>query len=134
MATERRVGPTKDSSELELSSGPSSVLEVEPKLAARWTARNRQWKDRVSILTLWVSSEGVCGLVKVEILEKAIPTIRKVGYTHKGFVEYETLLVTSEGSKPARGDVEQWEKVGRMNWVAHQYKKKVEGVKRHAPR
>ncbi len=131
MATERRVGPTKDSSELELSLAPSSVLELEPKLASRMDELEiDKWKDRVSILTVWVSSDGVCGLVKVEILEKAIPTIRKVGYTHKGFVEYETLLVTSEGSKPAKGDVEQWEKVGRMNWVAHQYKKKVEGAKR----
>ena len=38
----------------------------------------------MSILTLWITKDGACGLVKAEILEKAIPHIKKVGYTHKG--------------------------------------------------
>jgi Protein kinase domain len=131
MATERRVGPKKGSSELEMSLAPSSFLELEPKLAARLDAlETEKWKDRVALLTLWVADSGDCGLVKVEILEKASPTIRKFGYTHKGVVEYETLLVTPEGSRPARGDVDQWERVGRMNWIAQQFKKKVEVYKR----
>ena len=77
------------------------MLELEPKLAARMDELEiDKWKDRVVILTLWVSSDGICGLVKVEILEKANPTIRKVGYTHKGFVEYETLIVTRKDPSP----------------------------------
>ena len=83
-----------------MSLAPSSILEVEPKLASRLDDLEiDKWKDRVSLLTLWFTSSGNCGLVKVEILQKAVPSIRKVGYTHKGFVDYETLLVTGEGSK-----------------------------------
>ena len=131
IATERKVGSKKDSSELEMSLAPSSILEVEPKLASRLDDLEiDKWKDRVSLLTLWFTSSGNCGLVKVEILQKAVPSIRKVGYTHKGFVDYETLLVTGEGSSLAKGDVEQWEKVGRMNSVANHFKHKVKAYNR----
>ena len=71
IATERKIGSKKDSSELEMSLAPSSGLEVEPKLASRLDELQAdQWKDRVSLLTLWVTNEGTCGLVKVEILSK----------------------------------------------------------------
>ena len=38
----------------------------------------------MAILTLWITRDGACGLVKVEILEKPTPRIKKVGYTFKG--------------------------------------------------
>jgi serine/threonine protein kinase len=131
VATERRVGLKKNSTELETSLAPFSVVELEPGLAERLAGLGAdKWKDRVSILSLWIANNGACGVVKVEILEKPIPTVKRSGFTFKGVVEYETLVVTAEDAKPARGDVALWEKVGRMNWVAHRFKRQVDGYKR----
>ena len=85
---------------------------------------------QVAILTLWITRDGACGLVKAEILEKATPYIRKVGYTHKGDIHYETLVVTPEESKVARGNDELWEQVGRMNSFANHYRNQVKGYTR----
>jgi hypothetical protein len=131
LVTERKIGSKNDGGSPEFSLAPSSVVELEPGLASRLDELEiDKWKDRVSILTLWFAGNGGCGLVKAEILQKAHPTIRKVGYTHKGFVDYETLVVTTEGATAAKGDVEQWEKVGRMNSVANHYKHKVKAYNR----
>ena len=136
LATERKIGSKKrqQRSRAEFvpvqriwSSNPGSP-RVSTSLAAD------QWKDKMAILTLWITNDGACGLVKAEILEKATPYIRKVGYTHKGDIEYETLQVTPEGTKAARGNDELWEQVGRMNSFANHYRKQVRAYKRTAPR
>ena len=65
-----------------------------PELASRLEDLSVDlWKDRVAILTLWFPRDGAVLLVRAEILEKAVPTVKKVGYTHKGHVDYETLTV-----------------------------------------
>ena len=96
LAIERKIGSKKDSSTLAFDLAPSSILELEPELASRLDdLRADQWKDRVAILTLWFPSGNPALLVKAEILEKAVPTVKKVGYTHKGHVDYETLSVSA---------------------------------------
>ncbi len=131
LATERKIGSKKDSSALELNSSPSMDLELEPQLAAHFdNLAADQWNDKMAILTLWITKDGASGLVKAEILEKATPYIRKVGYTHKGDIEYETLQVTPQGTKVARGNDELWEQVGRMNSFANHYRNQVKAYKR----
>ena len=124
MATERRVGPTKDSSELELFWRlPVSGARTEARRSSG-RAGNRQMEGSSGDLDLMGRKRRRLRARQGRDPRKGKSDDRKVGYTHKGFVEYETLMVTPEGSKPARGDVEQWEKVGRMNWVAHRSKRR----------
>jgi len=131
LATERKIGSKKDTSALELTLSPSRDLELEPNLAAHLDGLEAdKWKDKMAILTVWITKDGSCGLVKAEILEKATPIIRKVGYTHKGFIEYETLIVTPEGPKVARGNDELWEQVGRMSSFANHYRNQVKAYRR----
>ena len=131
LATERKIASKKEGGIPELNSSPSRDLELEPGLAARFDdLAADQWNDKMAILTLWITNDGACGLVKAEILEKATPYIRKVGYTHKGDIAYETLQVTPQGTKVARGNDELWEQVGRMNSFANHYRKQVTAYKR----
>jgi hypothetical protein len=131
LATERKIGSKRESTALELTLSPSNELELEPRLATRLNElAPRQWKDKMAIVTLWITHDGVCGLVKAEILEKCVPYIRKVGYAHKGAIEYETLQVTPEGMKPAKGNDELWEQVGRMNTFANHFRNQVRGYQR----
>ena len=132
MATGARSAPRRSSS-LAFDLAPSSVLDVEPDLASRLNElRFDQWKDRVAILTIWLPSNGPVTLVKAEILQKAVPTVKKVGYTHKGHVDYETLTVSAQETRLGKGDLEQWEKVGRMYAVAKHFKDKVKAYTPHA--
>ena len=131
LATERKIGSKKVGGSLELNSSPSKELELEPQLAARFDdLAADQWRDKMAILTLWITKDGACGLVKAEILEKATPYIRKVGYTHKGDIEYETLQVTPQGTRTTRGNKELWEQVGRMNSFATHYRDQVKAYNR----
>jgi serine/threonine-protein kinase len=131
LATERKIGSKREGGPLELNSSPSRDLELEPQLAAQFdNLAAEKWKDKMAILSLWITSDGAYGLVKAEILEKATPYIRKVGYTHKGDIEYETLQVTPLGTKVGRGNNELWEQVGRMNSYANHYRRQVTAYKR----
>ena len=131
LATERKIGSKRESSPLELTLSPSNDLELEPRLAARFddlAARPMERQDGDLDLVdhkgrrLWARQS--------RDPRKATPYIRKVGYTHKGDIEYETLQVTPEGTKAAKGNDELWEQVGRMNSFANHYRNQVKAYNR----
>jgi hypothetical protein len=106
-------------------------LEVEPNLARRLDGlRERNLKDKVSILTLWFTTGGACVLVKVEILEEYFLTYRKASFVPEGDVEYKVLQVSPDGESTDRAIDEDWEQVERMRHFALHYKGRVAQYKR----
>ena len=116
---------------LQMNSPFSADLELDPRLAEHLDRLDpAQRKDKVAILTVWVTTGGACVLVQVEILEKAIPRIKRVGYSIQADIEYQTHLVTPERSSLGKGIDTDWEVVGRMISFAHHYKNRVKAMKR----
>ncbi len=116
-----------------MSPSISTEREVEPELAECLDGLDSSQREGkgVSILTVWFPSGGTCCLVKIEILQKTAYGVKR-GFKHQPDIEYETLSVTSEGAKFAKGDDLEWEKVGRMHLFAKQYKNWFNGLKRQA--
>ena len=129
LVTERKIEEKKNNT-LGMSSSPSTDLAVEPKLAERLDQLEADlWKDKMSILTLWFTRDGAGLLVKVEILEKATPRVKRVGYSVQADIEYETLLVTTEETRPFTANDAEWEQVGRMHSYAKAYKSRFKAYK-----
>src|SRR5262249_10334011 len=124
-----RIERKEPRSPLELTSYATTDLELEPKLAEHMDGLGHDQLTGLAILTLWVTRNGNCALVKVEILEDYKTRVKKVGYSLQGDIEYTTLLVTAEGAKPGKGNDLEWEKVGRMNSVAKAWKGQVNAYK-----
>ena len=102
--TEWKFEPGRTGGPPLMSPSLSTEMDVEPKLAECLDGLDpgqREGKG-VSILTLWVPSSGVCCLVKIEILQKTAYGVKR-GFKHQPDIEYETLSVTSEGAKIAKG-------------------------------
>jgi len=129
--SERKIESNGHQGALQMNSPYSTDLELDPRLAEHLEGLDpAQRKDKVAILTLWVTTGGDCVLVQVEILEKAIPRIKKVGYTVQADIEYQTHLVTPERSSLGKGIDTDWEVVGRMISFAHHYKHQFRAMKR----
>ncbi len=131
--TEWKFEPGRNGGPPQMSPSISTEMEVEPKLAECLDGLDSSQREGkgVSILTVWIPSGGACCLVKIEILQKTAYGVKR-GFKHQPDIEYETLSVTSEGAKFAKGDDLEWEKVGRMHLFAKQYKNWFNGLKRQA--
>src|SRR5262249_51964563 len=119
--TERRLQRVRVAPGYEVQSGSTTTVELEPRLAER---RDGVRPDQLegkggAIGTLWVWREGKCGLVGVEILQDTRFGIR-TGYKREPDVDYQTLLVTPEGSEPKKGTDGDWEQLERMHLMARQ--------------
>ncbi|MFI5457252.1 MAG: protein kinase [Isosphaerales bacterium] len=131
LVSERKIESNGHGGALQMDSSFSTDLELDPRLAEHLERLDpAQRRDKVAILTLWVTTGGDCVLVQVEILEKAIPRIKKLGYTVQADIEYQTHLVTPERSSLGKGIDTDWEVVGRMISFAHHYKHQFRAMKR----
>ncbi|MDR3634728.1 MAG: protein kinase [Isosphaeraceae bacterium] len=90
-------------------------LDVEPKLAGELSEARRSQKEPLSIspalLTVWVTSGGVCRLVKVEFLVRFQPRYNPNGVPD---VDYFTLKVSPDGISPDKANDDDWETLPRM--------------------
>src|SRR5262249_40223494 len=123
--TDRKLDTRRSGDASESSSAFSTVLELEPRLAEHLDGLSpgqREGKG-VAILTVWVTRTGVCALVQVEILQRTAFGV-KTGYKHQPDVDYETLLVTPQGSRSTIAADDEWEQVGRMLSFANDYKRR----------
>jgi hypothetical protein len=128
LVTERNI--VQKARGLDMTSSFFTELEVEPRLAEHLDGlAPAQLRDKVAILTLWVTGVGTCGLVKVDLLEKVTPRIKK-GYLGQADLVYETLQMTPEGSRTARADDADWEQLGRMLHFANVYKGRFKAYRR----
>jgi serine/threonine-protein kinase len=131
LVSERKLESNGHGGALQMSAPFSTDLELEPRLADNLARLDpAQKKDKVAILTLWVTTGGDCMLVQAEILEKAIPRVKRVGYSVQADIEYQTQLVTPEHSTLGKGLDTDWEVVGRMISFAHHYKNRFKAMKR----
>jgi hypothetical protein len=110
---------SKPGAKFYLISGATSDLEIEPRLAAHLDELNSsQLEKKPAILTLGITDSGDCGLVSVAILQNSFPRLRG-GMVPD--IEYQTLAVSPQGAKPAKGDDKDWE-TERMLKLAKYYK------------
>jgi len=122
--TERTI-ESKRGNTLGMSSSASAEVEVEPGLAECIDKLDEdQLKDKMAIVSVWVASDGTCQLVKAEILQRYITGFKK-GFVPRGDVDYETLVVTPQGSNLAKAEDADWEQPGRMLHFANAYKNRV---------
>jgi serine/threonine protein kinase len=123
-ATERTI-QSKRGNAVGMTSSTATELEVEPGLAGRLDSLTEdQLNDKMAIVTVWFPTGSACQLVKVEILERYVTGFKK-GFAPRGDVDYETLVVTPQGSTLVKADDEEWEQPGRMLHFANAYKNRV---------
>jgi hypothetical protein len=114
---------------LQLMSHDSTELELEPRLAERLDVLTQdQRESKVAILTLLVEGDGTCVLVKAEILQQTRYRVKK-GFKNNPDIDYETLVVSSEETRPAAGNAVEWQKVGRWLPMYNAYKIRLNAYK-----
>jgi serine/threonine-protein kinase len=127
-ATERAI-QSKRGNTVGMISAASIELEVEPGLAARLDSlADDQLNDKMAIVSVWFPGGGAPQLVKADILQRYVTGFRK-GFGVRGDVDYETLIVTPQGSALAKSEDEEWEQPERMLHFANVYKNRVAAYK-----
>jgi serine/threonine-protein kinase len=112
-----------------MTSATGIELEVDPGLADRLASlADDQLIDKMAIVSVWFPSGAAPELVKAEILQRYVTGFRK-GFGPRGDVDYETLVVTPQGSTVAKADDEDWEQPERMLHFANVYKNRVAAYK-----
>ena len=105
-------------------------MEFEAGLASQIDNHWRNLEGRVAILTLWINDSGKPGVVAAEILQKFTPKL-KPGYgPGQADIDYEVLWVNPDGSKPAKADDADWQRVGRLNQLYLHHKHLVAAFRR----
>jgi hypothetical protein len=126
-ATEARIEPKGRGGSPSSLHHASHQLEVEPRLARHLdglTPAEREGKG-LALLTLAITSAGRPGLIGVEILQSYKARLKPAQASVKADIDYYTLVVTVEGPRPAKGDDQEWQKVGRMSAVLHDWRRQV---------
>src|SRR5262249_27963078 len=121
--TDRKLESRRHGGAAGTSSSFSTYLDLEPRLAELLDRFAPVQREGAAILTVWVTRSGACALVKVEILQRTKYGV-KPGFKHQPDIDYETLLLTPEGSRPVVADDDEWEQVGRMLSFANEYKRR----------
>ncbi len=123
----KEQGPRKT---LHLVSTASKELEFEPHLASQLDSEWSAIERRMAILTLWFTSSGDYGVVRAEILQKFTPRL-KPGYgVGQADIDYEVFFVTPDGSKAAKAEDSDWQKVGRLNKLYQHHKGMVNSIRK----
>jgi hypothetical protein len=120
--TERKLERKRRHGPLSWISAFSTDLEVEPRLAENLDRLALgQRENHLAILTVWVTKEQVCKLVKVEILENLYPRF-KTGFLNQADVQYVTLTVTPGKSERGEVDDAEWQRLDRLLLLANDYR------------
>ena len=123
VVTERKVESIGRDGVPQMSSSPPRDLELEPKLAEQLDRLGpAKWEQNVAILTVWITGDRACALVKVEILEQTSFRVLKGFGIGQADIEYETLVVTPDDSSLVKVADTEWEQVGRLNLFAKYHK------------
>jgi serine/threonine protein kinase len=116
---------------LELTEHGSSDFEVEPQLATKLDRLPRRLLGQsVAILTLWIDSNGNCGVVCAELLEKCEPRLKPGFGIGQADVDYHVRFLSPEEDKTGKAPDEEWQRVGRMNHFYTHWKHHVDGLKK----
>jgi hypothetical protein len=120
--TERKLERSRRHGPLAWNSGFSTDLEVDPRLAENLDRLDLgQRENNLAILTVWVTKDQVCKVVKVEILENLYPRF-KSGYLNQADVQYVTLTVTPAKSERGEVDDSEWQRLDRLLLLANDYR------------
>ncbi len=120
-------GPKKT---LHMVSVWSAQMEFEPGLAAELDRHWRNLEGRVAILKLWTNNSGKSGIVAAEILQKFNPRLKPGFGPGQADIDYEVLFVNPDGSKPAKAEDSDWQRVGRLNQLYLHHKHLVAAYRR----
>jgi tRNA A-37 threonylcarbamoyl transferase component Bud32 len=123
----KEQGPKR---ELHMTSLASHDLEIEPKVAAELDKHWNSLEGKVAILTLWVAGSGEIGIVSAQILQKFTPRLKPGFGPGQADIDYDVLFVSAEGSKAAKADDGDWQKVGRLNQLYLHHKHLVAAYRR----
>jgi hypothetical protein len=116
--------------QLELKAGTDAPLEIVPELEKQFNSLTYdQWHNSPAILSIWVSKQGFCRLVKAELLTAWMPKPKAIGYGSVLDMVYKTLVVTPEDADEVTAADQDWERVDRMLPVANVYKRRFKALK-----
>lgn len=116
--------------QLELKAGTNLMLDVVPELANQLASvAADQWVKSPAILSIWITKQGVCRLIKAELLTSWTYKAKAIGYGSVLDIVYTTLVVTPEEKDEVTAADQDWERVDRMLLVANVYKRRFKALK-----
>lgn len=116
--------------QLELKAGTDLAIDIVPELANQFASLTAdEWDHSPAILSIWVSKQGLCRLIKAELLTSWMHQAKAIGYSSVLDMVYTTVVLKPDGKNAVRAADQDWERVDRMLLVANVYKRRFKAIK-----